>query len=181
MSKKSFLGVAIALALAAGPALAAERCVDDACHARLLFAEAEPGGSVTATDATRYGAWGFDVAGMDTTVKPGADFFEYVNGRWAKATPIPADQSSYGSFRVLRDLSEARVRALLESYPQGDTASGGDLVIGRTVEGYGVLCRLTSELTGTHRQGAARRKLTSTPPRRPAGACPCRTTCYAAP
>ena len=126
MSKKSFLGAAIALALAAGPAVAHEACVDDACHARLLFAADAPGGGEATTEAIRYGSWGIDVAGMDTTVKPGADFFDYAGGTWARTTRIPADQSSYGSFRVLRDLSEARVRALLESYPQGDPASGGD-------------------------------------------------------
>ena len=128
MLNKSLLGIAITLALAAGPALAHDSCVDDACHARLLFAADAPvgGGTAPAPDAARYGDWGFDVAGMDTTVKPGVDFFNYVNGAWAKATPIPADQSSYGSFRVLRDLSEARVRTLLESYPQADVATGGD-------------------------------------------------------
>ncbi|GAB1406639.1 M13 family metallopeptidase [Thermomonas brevis] len=126
MSKKSFLGAAVALALAAGPALAHESCADDACHARLLFAADAPGGGEATTEAIRYGSWGIDVAGMDTTVKPGTDFFDYAGGTWARATQIPSDQSSYGSFRVLRDLSEARVRALLESYPQGDPASGGD-------------------------------------------------------
>ena len=63
---------------------------------------------------------------MDTTVKPGADFFAYVNGKWAADTEIPADKSSYGSFLLLRDLSEKRVHALLESYPLGNPASDGD-------------------------------------------------------
>src|SRR5690606_5676580 len=67
-----------------------------------------------------------DTAGMDTSVSPGEDFFAYANGTWAKNTPIPADQSSYGSFRVLRDLSESRVRALVERYPLGNPATGGD-------------------------------------------------------
>ena len=76
-----------------------------------------------AQEATRYGAWGIDTAGMNPDVDPGDDFFEYVSGTWADTTEIPSDRSSYGSFLVLRDLSEARVRSLVEGY---DPAAGGD-------------------------------------------------------
>ncbi len=79
--------------------------------------------SLDATTAppTRYGAWGVDLAGMDPTIKPGDDWFDYVNGAWVKKTQIPADRSSYGAFAVLRDLSEARLRKLVEGYKTGDT------------------------------------------------------------
>ncbi len=70
---------------------------------------------------TRYGAWGVDLAGMDPTIKPGDDWFDYVNGAWVKKTQIPADRSSYGAFAVLRDLSEVRLRKLVEGYKSGDT------------------------------------------------------------
>src|SRR3546814_11290363 len=63
---------------------------------------------------------------MDPGVDPGADFFDYVSGTWAQNTEIPSDRSSYGSFLVLRDLSEACVRKLLEGYTLGDPATGGD-------------------------------------------------------
>ena len=79
-----------------------------------------------AQDATRYGTWGIDTAGMNPEVDPGADFFEYVSGKWADTTEIPADRSTYSSFAVLRDLSELRVRNLVEGYEQGDPATGGD-------------------------------------------------------
>ena len=46
---------------------------------------------------------GIDAAGMDLSVRPQDDFFRYVNGRWFDATPIPADQSGYGSFAILRE------------------------------------------------------------------------------
>src|SRR5690606_10964115 len=74
----------------------------------------------------RYGTWGFDVAGMDRSVRPGVDFFAYANGTWAKNTRIPDDQSSYGSFRALRDLSELRVHKQVESYPLGNPETDGD-------------------------------------------------------
>jgi putative endopeptidase len=63
----------------------------------------------------QYGTFGFDTAGMDTGVAPGDDFYLYANGNWAKNTPIPADKSNYGSFSVLQDLSQQRVRDILEA------------------------------------------------------------------
>src|SRR5690606_31448302 len=83
-------------------------------------------GPAHADDAVRYGTWGVDTAGMDATRDPGADFFGYVSGTWAANTQIPSDRSSYGSFLVLRDLSEERVRKLLEGYEAGDPATDGD-------------------------------------------------------
>src|SRR2546423_588041 len=73
------------------------------------------------TTAQRYGTWGVDLQGMDTSVKPGDDFFKYVNGKWAATTQIPPDKSGYGAFAVLGDLSEARVHALLDRWAAGDT------------------------------------------------------------
>jgi putative endopeptidase len=85
-----------------------------------LFAPcARAGDSAAATPATtaqRYGKWGVDLDGMDRSVKPGDDFFRYVNGKWAASTQIPPDKTSYGAFVLLRDLSEARTRALLDRW-----------------------------------------------------------------
>src|SRR5947209_12954197 len=66
--------------------------------------------------AERYGKWGVDLEGMDRTVKPGDDFFKYVNGSWLAKTQIPADKTSYGAFAVLSHLSETRVHALLDKW-----------------------------------------------------------------
>src|SRR4051794_10092145 len=62
----------------------------------------------------QYGTFGFDAAGMDTTVAPGDNFYGYANGTWAKNTPIPADKSNYGSFNILDDLSRERTRGIIE-------------------------------------------------------------------
>src|SRR5262245_48941692 len=45
---------------------------------------------------------GIDTAGMDLSVRPQDDFARYVNGTWADKTPIPADGTTYGTFRMLR-------------------------------------------------------------------------------
>ncbi|HMA17711.1 MAG TPA: peptidase M13, partial [Thermoanaerobaculia bacterium] len=73
--------------------------------------------AVTAPAAPEhYGKWGIDLAGMDRSVKPGDDFFRYVNGKWAATTQIPPEKAGIGSFTILRDLSEARERALLDRW-----------------------------------------------------------------
>ncbi|HEU4522936.1 MAG TPA: peptidase M13, partial [Thermoanaerobaculia bacterium] len=77
------------------------------------------------TDATRYGTWGIDLEGMDRSVKPGDDFFRFVNGKWVEKTQIPADRTRYGSFEVLRDLSEVRVRELVEKWAADRTLKAG--------------------------------------------------------
>src|SRR5438552_5420465 len=81
--------------------------------------------STPPTAAQRYGSWGVDLAGMDRSVKPGDDFFRYVNGKWAATTKIPPDKSSYGAFAILTDLSEARERALLDRWAADKTLKSG--------------------------------------------------------
>ena len=61
------------------------------------------------------GTWGVDVANIDKSVKPGDDFYRYVNGKWLAQDHIPADRSSWGSFAELRELSENRVKEILAS------------------------------------------------------------------
>ena len=63
----------------------------------------------------QYGTFGFDAAGMDPSIAPGDDFYGYANGTWAKNTPIPADKANYGSFAILQDVSQQRVRDILDA------------------------------------------------------------------
>ena len=90
----------------------------------LLLATAAFAADSTAT-AKHYGTWGVDLSSMDTTVKPGDDFFRYVNGKWADATQIPADKTSIGSFQILRDLSDERVHAILDRWAADKTLKPG--------------------------------------------------------
>ena len=69
------------------------------------------------TTPTRMGAWGFDLTGRDTSVSPGADFFEYANGDYLKTLVIPPDRVRYGVFDGLTVLSENRVHAILDAAP----------------------------------------------------------------
>jgi putative endopeptidase len=62
----------------------------------------------------QYGTFGFDIAGMDRSVPPGDNFYQFANGTWARNTPIPADKSNYGAFNFLDDLSHTRTQQILE-------------------------------------------------------------------
>ena len=66
------------------------------------------------TNTPALGAYGIATENMDLTIKPGDNFFKYVNGTWLANTEIPADKSTYGGFSVLADRSEERVRKIIE-------------------------------------------------------------------
>jgi endothelin-converting enzyme/putative endopeptidase len=61
-----------------------------------------------------YGDWGYDSSAMDSSVKPGDDFWAYVNGSWDKRTQIAPDRASAGPFVTLSDGAERDVRAIVE-------------------------------------------------------------------
>ena len=129
--KRLLVGAALgALLLPASLAFAHDghdhECVDDVCTVQALFqtAPAEGASGFQGVEAPRYGTWGFDLNGRDTSVKPGDDFFEYVGGTWIKNTEIPADKTNYGSFTALRDKAEADVKATIEENAKGQHEPG---------------------------------------------------------
>ena len=63
----------------------------------LALATFAPPASVVAQQQSHPAQAGLDTAGMDRSVKPGDDFFDYANGTWLKQTEIPADRSTYGA------------------------------------------------------------------------------------
>jgi len=77
-------------------------------------------------EVTRAPISGIDIAGMDKSVKPGDDFFAYVNGTWVEETEMPADKARYGLFNILRDESQDAVKAIIERSATGDFADGTD-------------------------------------------------------
>jgi putative endopeptidase len=73
-----------------------------------------------------YGAFGFDTAGMDKSVTPGDDFFDYANGTWVKNTPMPPDKARYGMFNVLDDLSKTRTRQIIDEQAKNPNSKIGN-------------------------------------------------------
>ena len=55
-----------------------------------------------------------DPADFDATAKPCEDFYQFANGAWLAAHPIPADRSRYGSFDELSDRNRDVVKKILE-------------------------------------------------------------------
>jgi len=77
-----------------------------------LIAIAAPSGALAAKPVL--GTWGYDQSAMNGSVKPGDDFWTYVNGNWAANTQIPADRASTGSFVNLALGAERDVRQIAE-------------------------------------------------------------------
>ena len=57
---------------------------------------------------------GLDLEQVDPSTRLQDDLFGHVNGRWLAEHVMPADRSSDGAFHALRDLSEERVREIVE-------------------------------------------------------------------
>jgi len=66
----------------------------------------------------------FDKAGMDTTVKPGDNFFLYANGKWMKNTQIPKTETGWGSFYTLYNDNLKNLNSILENAAKANAAKG---------------------------------------------------------
>jgi putative endopeptidase len=62
---------------------------------------------------------------IDSSVKPGDDFFLYANGRWFKQHPIPASETDNGLWRLIQDTINAQILNLCESSAALTNASKG--------------------------------------------------------
>ncbi|MBA3054632.1 MAG: M13 family metallopeptidase [Sphingomonadales bacterium] len=63
---------------------------------------------------------GIDVTAMDKTIKPGDDFYAYVNGTWLRQTKIPADRASIGGFTIAEAQTERELVRLIDDIVKGD-------------------------------------------------------------
>jgi len=57
----------------------------------------------------QFGNWGVDLAAMDKSVKPGDDFFAFVNGTWFKNTVVPPNRPYAGVDADIQILTEDRL------------------------------------------------------------------------
>jgi putative endopeptidase len=67
---------------------------------------------------------GLDAGRFDPSVRVQDDLYHAVNGNWLKNTEIPSDKPSHGAFLILRDLSEAQVRSIVEAAASQNGAPG---------------------------------------------------------
>lgn len=68
------------------------------------------------SNKTRSSGNGKDVlfVNLDTTTAPGDDFFQYANGGWIKANPIPGEQSAWGIGNLVIEENLKRLREIAE-------------------------------------------------------------------
>jgi predicted metalloendopeptidase len=68
---------------------------------------------------------GIDLAGLDRSVQPGADFFAYANGTWLATAEIPADRPGYGAGALVAERTQkwtAEIIAEAAKAPAGSEA-----------------------------------------------------------
>lgn len=71
-----------------------------------------------------FGTWGVDPAALDPAIDPGDDFFGYVNAKWIKANPIPAEFARYGAFNLLAEKSTSDVEKLISDLVKSNPPAG---------------------------------------------------------
>jgi putative endopeptidase len=71
-----------------------------------------------------YGSFGVDLDAMDRSVKPGDDFYRYVNGKWLDTFQMPPDRSGYGTGTMVFEKTEADLHAILDELAGSRPAPG---------------------------------------------------------
>jgi putative endopeptidase len=74
--------------------------------------------------ATLSSAHGINPASLDPSVPPCQDFFQYANGNWIKQNPIPADQSTWGAFNLVKERNRVILKAILEESAAAQAPAG---------------------------------------------------------
>ncbi len=65
-----------------------------------------------------------DAADLDPSVSACADLNGFVNGKWLAANPVPGDQTTWGSFEILRERSLEVQHALVQQAAAADAKAG---------------------------------------------------------
>jgi len=82
----------------------------------------------SATAAAKPAGPSFDVTELDTSIAACQDFNGFVNSKWVKANPIPADRTRWGAFDQLAENSLNTQHDLVEAAAKGiDTAKPGSI------------------------------------------------------
>ena len=79
------------------------------------------------------GKFGIDLTSQNPSIRPGDDFFRFANGKWLDDFELPSDRSNYGSFTVLSDRSDQRVRSIIDDLTSTEPVAGS---IGQKISDY---------------------------------------------
>lgn len=64
------------------------------------------------------------ITGIDSTLRPGDDFFKYVNGKWYDSVQIPASQAGVGVYMFMNYPQRMRLQGILDSISQSKNQAG---------------------------------------------------------
>ena len=59
---------------------------------------------------------GIDLKNLDTSIKPGNDFYHYAAGGWLKSHPLDAEHAENGAFVDLQELNQQRIKDIILEY-----------------------------------------------------------------
>ncbi|TFW27635.1 M13 family peptidase [Massilia arenosa] len=68
---------------------------------------------------------GVDVQYIESSVRAQDDFFTHLNGKWLKETEIPADKASWGSFVMLYEDTQPKLKDIIESSAKATSKAAG--------------------------------------------------------
>lgn len=64
------------------------------------------------------------ITGIDSTLRPGDDFFKYVNGKWYDSVSIPASQAGVGAYMFMNFPQRMRLQGILDSISKSNNEQG---------------------------------------------------------
>lgn len=64
------------------------------------------------------------ITGIDSKLRPGDNFFRYVNGKWYDSVPIPASQTGVGAYMFMNYPQRIRLQGILDSISQSRNPIG---------------------------------------------------------
>jgi endothelin-converting enzyme/putative endopeptidase len=101
-----------------------KRIVGSSVAAVLAAIALQPAPTLAEPPKAAIGAWGIDTAGMSKTVRPGDDFYRYVNERWLKTAKIPQGLPATDALTELYLSTEQRVLEIIKEAREGNDAPG---------------------------------------------------------
>ncbi len=92
---------------------------------------------------------GIDPKNLDTSIRPGDDFYHYAAGGWLKSHPLDAEHTSNGAFTDLYELNQKRIQDIILQYASTPQPAG---TLGQKI---GSLYNLMMDSARMNREGYA--------------------------
>ena len=64
------------------------------------------------------------ITGIDSTLRPGDNFYRYVNGKWYDSIDIPKTQTGVGAYMFMNYPQRLRLQGILDSISKSNNPAG---------------------------------------------------------